>query len=1261
MSSPYALNNNQIIVYDVVSFRKMISSLPQSLALAVTQNDLATTSGSVSLTGTIAATITGMVAPLDDELKILANDSTANVTLTHNDSASVAANRIHTETGAPFVLRPKTSILMQYRVATAGWRIVGGLGDDVRTAKLSVTSPNLLTIVGPQNDVLIGSASSVRLNPPSPLTITGIAAGFAGQLLFLENISAQTILLTDSDTASTTANRIKTGVAGQIELSPDAALLLKYDGVSNLWRVIGGTGGSSKDKIQTINSATSTTVTGWGYYADVTFTAAGQTLTAPTIGASDVGKTIKIRNAGAFDFTLAIASGSISSNVGLVIKAGQALTLEAASTTLAAVLATNAKDYTRTVQQLNATGTIAAWDSTVEIGATPLTANTTLTLPACTGQAGKELTLKRLDNTTFTVTIVANGADTTEVTTPDLLNLQFGAIGLRCVSGTKSEQIYSIGASAPSVQQLNATGTISRWHSIVEIGATPLTANAVLTLPNCANNSGKDIVFKRLDNTAFTVTIVPGSGNTTEITTPSILNTQLGAITLTCVSNTTSEQTNSIGGSAVDAIQVVSSATSTAVTTWNSFVEATFTGVGQTLTIPTIAIADIGKEVGVRNAGTNAFTLALQTGVLTSAIGFSITPGMSVWVEAISTTSAVVTATNAAPVQILTAKTDFIKNDVAGSGTPFTTITAVSGYVGERINWDAPLSNGLGVTISNGVFQFPTTDRVSLRASIHPTHTTGIAAMFSLVEITAGVATILQSQKAGQAVSSASNPLPSGNIDWTFDPDPAKSYAIEFTGGWTSNIYNSGSRLNWLQIEKVGVVGTVSTLPSVAAMQGQKIWADRTTDLGDWILLDGRLKSALTVAQQAIATALGYGTNIPDMRGRMAMGALAGTYPLLSAGGSFTIARANLPNDTLVSTPNSSFTPSGSVSTNVNAIFHSATGGGFNGGRIQLTDRTGFTQNNPSELTVSASFTGSAATLPNYTTSSINGGVAQTSFVPAYGTGNWFVWLGATAPTVTFASASLQQLNATGNVLAWNSIVEVGSTALTANLIATLPSCSAADIGKTIKFTRRDAAAFTAILAASGGNTLDVSSSTALNTQYGAIEIACVSATKSEQISLPTDIATIGDAKSGFQSADHRGWVLLNGRLKTALTATQQAAATLLGFGANIPDAAGRAFIQGALGAQIGSNTISQTNLPNVSIPTNAVANHTHSYTAANGSTQGVALASRGAGEISAVQNSANTSGAGGHSHTIDLNGNVTQTSYIPAAIGVNQFVYLGV
>jgi hypothetical protein len=155
-------------------------------------------------------------------------------------------------------------------------------------------------------------------------------------------------------------------------------------------------------------------------------------------------------------------------------------------------------------------------------------------------------------------------------------------------------------------------------------------------------------------------------------------------------------------------------------------------------------------------------------------------------------------------------------------------------------------------------------------------------------------------------------------------------------------------------------------------------------------------------------------------------------------------------------------------------------------------------------------------------------------------------------------------------------------------------------------------------------------------------------------------VATIGDAKSGFQTADHAGWIKLDGRLKTALTTTQQANATALGIGANLPDATGRAFTQGTLLTNIGSSTIAQTDLPNVTLTTIAGGNHTHSYLAANGSaTLGVGSGSRLAGEISIRDNTATTTGTGSHTHTAALNGGVTQTAYTPASIGVNQFIYL--
>lgn len=46
----------------------------------------------------------------------------------------------------------------------------------------------------------------------------------------------------------------------------------------------------------------------------------------------------------------------------------------------------------------------------------------------------------------------------------------------------------------------------------------------------------------------------------------------------------------------------------------------------------------------------------------------------------------------------------------------------------------------------------------------------------------------------------------------------------------------------------------------------------------------------------------------------------------------------------------------------------------------------------------------------------------------------------------------------------------------------------------------------------------------------------------------------VGDVKTQYANVDALGWVLLDGRATNTLTATQQANATALGFGANIPN-----------------------------------------------------------------------------------------------------------
>lgn len=211
--------------------------------------------------------------------------------------------------------------------------------------------------------------------------------------------------------------------------------------------------------------------------------------------------------------------------------------------------------------------------------------------------------------------------------------------------------------------------------------------------------------------------------------------------------------------------------------------------------------------------------------------------------------------------------------------------------------------------------------------------------------------------------------------------------------------------------------------------------------------------------------------------------------------------------------------------------------------------------------------------------------------------------------------------------------------------------------------------------------------------------------------------STIGDIKYGFQTIDHLGWVLLNGRAKTTLSSGQQTQATALGIGANLPNATDRFLSQvtaGALGSLTGfaSVTLTQANLPNVTLSgstaiggahnhgggsTGGGGAHTHGtavtpaatggWMGGNGSMSvktGVSGYPLGAnGEANDMTDRGNSSYAswgfiepvGDHSHSIaiepghvhsfttsSINGGVAQTSVsiLPPTLKANCFMYLG-
>ena len=166
----------------------------------------------------------------------------------------------------------------------------------------------------------------------------------------------------------------------------------------------------------------------------------------------------------------------------------------------------------------------------------------------------------------------------------------------------------------------------------------------------------------------------------------------------------------------------------------------------------------------------------------------------------------------------------------------------------------------------------------------------------------------------------------------------------------------------------------------------------------------------------------------------------------------------------------------------------------------------------------------------------------------------------------------------------------------------------------------------------------------------------------------PMTVTNYGDVKTGFQTTDHNGWVKLNGRAKSTLSATQQTQATALGIGTNLPNANNSFLVQNgtALGSVSGNNTktISQANLPNINFPTATTSNngdHSHSFTRP----QGDQNYSNGSGNTWwggswGSTNYTSTNGAHTHTVTVSSGGSGTALDITPQSLSVNTFIYLG-
>lgn len=157
-----------------------------------------------------------------------------------------------------------------------------------------------------------------------------------------------------------------------------------------------------------------------------------------------------------------------------------------------------------------------------------------------------------------------------------------------------------------------------------------------------------------------------------------------------------------------------------------------------------------------------------------------------------------------------------------------------------------------------------------------------------------------------------------------------------------------------------------------------------------------------------------------------------------------------------------------------------------------------------------------------------------------------------------------------------------------------------------------------------------------------------------------------GDIKSGIQSTDHKGWIKLDGRLKSTLTPSQQAQASALGIGANLPNATNAYLSQNgaSLGSVSGTNTrsIARNQLPRFTLGGTTNTTGAHSYVDLGGSYSSGYNTAPVVGHWPSIRSIGTI---GNHSHTITTdNINNTATQQVldikPISLSVNIFIYLG-
>ncbi len=101
---------------------------------------------------------------------------------------------------------------------------------------LVVDSP--VQITGDQDNYDPLAAGVLRLTSDAARTVTGVGRGRDGRRLVVINVGGFNITIAHQNVGSAAANRVITGTAADVALTPDDYMVLYYDHVTLRWREI---------------------------------------------------------------------------------------------------------------------------------------------------------------------------------------------------------------------------------------------------------------------------------------------------------------------------------------------------------------------------------------------------------------------------------------------------------------------------------------------------------------------------------------------------------------------------------------------------------------------------------------------------------------------------------------------------------------------------------------------------------------------------------------------------------------------------------------------------------------------------------------------------------------------------------------------------------------------------------------------------------------------------------------------------------------